>query len=79
LTEEKRKAIVQTVKQNNKTNLENKMSALQAMTQDDLISLIDGVDTDSYYSVATAHEALEQLEELIGMDALEQLDLDLDF
>jgi uncharacterized protein YdgA (DUF945 family) len=55
------------------------MSATQSMTQADLISLIESVDTDCYYSVATAHEALEQLEELIGMDALEQIDLDLDF
>jgi hypothetical protein len=49
------------------------------MTPEDLISLIECVDAECYYSVATANEALEQLEELIGMDALEQLDLDLDF
>lgn len=55
------------------------MSAIQRMSQEELISLIESVDTDCYKSVADAHEALEQLEELIGMDALEQIDLDLDF
>jgi hypothetical protein len=49
------------------------------MSTEDLISMIENVDTECSLSVMHAHEAAEALEDRIGMSALEDLQLSFDF